>query len=53
MDGEPYKFMTFNQSGNIEDKPDSKFVKFVDHYFPGTIISARIMFNENDLTTEI
>ncbi len=53
VDGEPYKFMTFNQSGNIEDKPDSKFVKFVDHYFPGTIISARIMFNEDDLTAEI
>jgi len=37
----------------IEDKPDPNFVKFVDNYFPGTIISARIMFNEDDLTTEI
>jgi hypothetical protein len=53
VDGEPYKFMTFNNSGFIEDKPDSKFVKFVDNYFPGTIISAKIMFNEDDLSTEI
>ena len=53
VDGEPYKFMTFNDSGLIEDKPDPNFVKFVDNYFPGTIISARIMFNEDDLTTEI
>lgn len=50
---EPYKFMTFNESGKIEDKPDSKFVKYVDNYFPGTIISAKIMFNEDDLTDEI
>jgi hypothetical protein len=53
VDGEPYKFMTFNNSGLIEDKPDPKFVKFVDNYFPGTIISAKIMFNEDDLTTKI
>lgn len=53
VENEPYKFMTFNESGNIDDKPDSKFVKFVDNYFPGTIISAKIMFNEDDLTTEI
>ncbi|MBN8837081.1 MAG: hypothetical protein J0I09_07475 [Sphingobacteriia bacterium] len=52
VDDEPYKFMTFNDSCNIEDKPDTKFVKFVDNYFPGTIISARIMFNEDDLTDE-
>lgn len=44
-----YKYMTFNKSGNIEDKPDSNFVKYVDNYFPGTIISATILFNEDDL----
>ena len=48
--GEPVKIMTFNNSGNIEDKPDSKFVKFVENYFPGTITSAKILFNEDDLT---
>jgi hypothetical protein len=50
INGESYKFMTFNNSGNIYDKPDAKFVKFADNYFPGTIISAKIMFNEDDLT---
>lgn len=50
---EDYKFMTFNTSGNIEEKPDSKFVKFVDNYFPGTIIAAKILFNEDDFTEEI
>lgn len=49
IDNEPFKFMTFNKSGNIEDKPDSAYVKFVDNYFPGTIITAKIMFNEDDL----
>ena len=45
---ERFKKMTFNLSGRIEDKPDDRFVKFVDDYFPGTIIGARILFNEDD-----
>jgi hypothetical protein len=49
LDNDEYKYMTFNKSGNIEDKPDSDFVKYVDNYFPGTIISAKILFNEDDL----
>lgn len=53
VDGENFKFMTFNKTGNIEDKPDPKYVKFVDHYFPGTIISAKILFNDDDLTDEV
>lgn len=48
--GETFKYMTFNESKNIEDKPDSKYVKFVDEYFPGTIISAKILFNDDDFT---
>lgn len=47
-EGESFKFMTFNESGNIDEKPDANFVKFVENFFPGTIISARIMFNEDD-----
>lgn len=42
-----FKVMTFNNSGNIEDKPDQKFVRYVNEYFPGTIISAKILFNED------
>lgn len=48
LGGEKFKVMTFNQSGNIEDKPDEKFVKHTENYFPGTMISARIYFNEDD-----
>lgn len=51
--GDNFKYMTFNKSGNIEEKPDSKYVKYVDEYFPGTIISAKILFNEDDVTNEI
>ena len=48
VDNETFKFMTFNNSGDIEEKPDSKYVKFVKNYFPGTIISAKILFNQED-----
>ncbi|TGK87576.1 hypothetical protein EHQ24_01655 [Leptospira noumeaensis] len=47
-----FKMMTFNDSGNIEDKPDNKFVKHVDQYFPGTIISAKILFNDDDFRSK-
>jgi hypothetical protein len=53
VEDEPFKYMTFNSSGNIEDKPDDKYVKFVSNYFPGTLISAKILFNEDDLIEEI
>lgn len=46
VNDERFKFMTFNKSGKIEEKPDERFVQFVDDYFPGTIISARIFFDE-------
>ncbi len=52
VNGENFKYMTFNESGNIEDKPDAKYVKFVENYFPGTIINAKILFNEDDFTNE-
>lgn len=49
--GENYKVMTFNESGNIEDKPDSQFVRYCKHYFPGTMITAKILLNDDDLKT--
>ena len=48
-EGEKFKVMTFNKSGNIEEQPDKNFVKYADHYFPGTMISAKILLNEDDL----
>ena len=44
-----FKVMTFNNSNNIEDKPDNKYVRSVENYFPGTIISARILINKDDI----
>lgn len=46
--GENFQYVTFNESGNIMNKPDSKFVTFAENYFPGTIISAEILLNEDD-----
>ena len=47
-----YKMITFNNSGEINDEPDKNYVTFAPHFFPGTIISARILIkfdntNEN------
>ena len=47
---ETFKTMTFNKSGLIEDAPDNNFVYHDTNYFPGTIISAKIMLNEDDVT---
>lgn len=44
-----FNVMTFNESGSIEDRPDHRFVKTTDTYFPGTIISAKILLNEDDV----
>lgn len=44
-----FKVMTFNKSGNIEDKPDKKFVKKINTFFPGTIITAKILITEDDI----
>ena len=50
ISGENFQVMTFNKSGNIEDKPDKKFVKFVPEYFPGTIFYAKILITQDDIT---
>lgn len=47
--GQLFNVMTFNNSGNIEDKPDSDYVYSTKQYFPGTIISARILLNDDDV----
>lgn len=43
-----HKVMTFNDDGDISNKPDEKYVKFVPNYFPGTIIIAKILIREDD-----
>lgn len=44
-----YKMMTFNESGDIHDKPDKEFVKFASEFFPGTMISAKIRLTYNNI----
>lgn len=44
-----YNMMTFNKSGKIEDAPDPNYVRKSKHYFPGTIITASILLNEDDV----
>ena len=43
-----FKMMTFNESGNIEELPDSKYVKHEENYFPGTLLSAKIRIDFNN-----
>jgi len=52
MSGANYKMITFNQSGEISDEPDQKFVTFVPYFFPGTMISARIMIDFNNTKSQ-
>jgi len=47
--GESFQVMTFNKNSDIENKPDKKFVNFVPHFFPGTILTARIVIDDEDL----
>ena len=47
--GESFKVMTFNDTHDISDKPSAKYVKYVPNYFPGTIITAQILINKDDL----
>ena len=44
--------ISFNKSGSLDERPDSKYVKYVDDYFPGTAIFVRLLLNENDIITE-
>ena len=49
--GEKFKRMTFNDTGDIEDMPDATKVMFVRDYFPGTVISAEILLTDDDMNT--
>lgn len=48
-DGTHHKVMTFNDSGNIENKPDNNYVRYTDEYFPGTMICAELLLNDDDI----
>ncbi|HMT28028.1 MAG TPA: hypothetical protein PKD91_01990 [Bacteroidia bacterium] len=48
----PYKLVTFNESADFNEPPDKKFVKFAPNYFPGTLLSVRILMNYQNTTNE-
>lgn len=44
-----FNMMTFNDSGSLEDMPDKNYVRHSQFFFPGTIITANILLNEDDV----
>lgn len=44
--------ITFNDSGSFQDKPDDKYVKHIDCYFPGTAIFVKLLIDDNDIKDE-
>ena len=47
--GESISRVTFNSTNSLNDKPDSNYVYHIKHYFPGTIICAQLLINDDDL----
>lgn len=47
--GYPGGIISFNESGKLTEAPDEKYVRAVDDYFPGTIIFAKLLINDDDL----
>ena len=47
--GETLDIISFNESGSLKEKPDSRYVKHVNNYFPGTAIYVRLLLNDNDI----
>ena len=50
--GSPRGIISFNQTGKLTDAPDEKYVRNVPDYFPGTIIFAKLLINDDDLSNE-
>ena len=46
--GNQMSVMTFNDTGNIEDKPDEKFVYCNNSFYPGTLYSITLMLDDNE-----
>ncbi len=44
--------ITFNKSGTFKEKPDSKYVKHIKSYFPGTAIFVKLLIDDNDIKNE-
>lgn len=46
--GDEVRVMTFNKSGTLEKPPDGNYVEATQSYFPGVLISARILLQRDD-----
>ena len=46
-DGNKRRIMAFNKVGSLRVKPDKKYVRYTDYFFPGTAIYARIALNSS------
>lgn len=46
--GKP-RVIAFNDSGSLNEKPDSRYVRNSSQYFPGTAIFVRLLLNEDDI----
>ena len=44
--------MTFNESGNIEEKPDNTCVYSNGSFFPGTLLSVTLLFNKPEIISK-
>lgn len=47
--GKTLDIISFNESGSLREKPDSKYVRHVREYFPGTAIFVRLLLNDDDI----
>lgn len=48
-EGDAHTVITFNASGELEDKPDAKYVTFAPPYFPGTLLYADVYLTAEPL----
>lgn len=46
-DGNKRMIMAFNKQGSLREKPDKRYVRYTNYFFPGTAIYARIALNSN------
>lgn len=47
--GKTLDIISFNESGSLREKPDSRYVRHVREYFPGTAIYVRLLLNDDDI----
>jgi len=49
VDGESRKIIAFNESNDLRERPDPKYVRGLRNHFPGTLVSLRFQIKKTDL----